>query len=245
MQIDTSYSVATPEGISLHLTPAGPVSRLYAWAIDVFIRLIIYIGLGILAEWFGKFGSGIAMIIIFFIEWFYPVLFEVFRHGQTPGKKMFRIYVAQESGAPVTFGASMVRNVIRFIDFFPLFYGFAFVSMLLTDKFQRLGDLAANTVVLYLPEGNKENKGLVNSTRLDDISTEHPPFSFTLKEQQALINFSSRIDTLNNERSDELARLTGKLVAGQEKPADYLYGIANSLLGKKASVSQTANKGNE
>lgn len=242
MQIDTSYSVATPEGISLHLTPAGPVSRLYAWSIDVFIRLFIYVGLGMLAEWFGKFGSGIAMIIIFFIEWFYPVLFEVFRRGQTPGKKMFNIYVAQESGAPVSFGASMVRNVIRFIDFLPLFYGFAFISMLLSDKFQRLGDLAANTVVLYLPE---ENNGLVKSTRLDEIPAEQPPFSLTLKEQQALINFSNRIDTLNTERSDELAKLTGKLVAGHEKPADYLYGIANSLLGKKAIRDKLTNKGTD
>lgn len=229
MQIDTSYSVATPEGISLHLTPAGPVTRLLAWSIDIFIRLFIYIGLSLLANLFSNFGIGIAMMIIFFVEWFYPVLFEVFQHGQTPGKKIFNIYVAQESGAPVSFGASMVRNIIRFIDFLPLFYGFAFISMLISDKFQRLGDLAANTVVLYLPEESTK----ANRDNLSEISAEIPPYAFSHKEQQTIINFANRASSLNKERSKELAELTEKLVENQQQPVEYIYALAKSLMGKQ------------
>ncbi len=227
--IDTSYSVATPEGISLHLTPAGPVPRLYAWVVDILIRLLIYIFLGFIANLLGNFGMGIASVVIFFIEWFYPVYFEVFHRGQTPGKKMFNMYVAQESGAPVSFGSSMVRNIIRFIDFLPLLYGFAFISMMLSDKFQRLGDLAANTVVLYLPQ---DKNLIVENKELENIPSEQAQIAFSLKEQQALISFSNRINTLNKERSDELAQLTGALVKDQQQPSRYLYAIANGLMGK-------------
>ncbi len=229
-QIDTSYSVATPEGISLHLTPAGPVPRIYAWGIDVLIRLIIYAFFGFFSNLLGNFGVGIYSIVVFFIEWFYPVYFEIFRNGQTPGKKMFEIYVAQESGAPVSFGSSMVRNIIRFIDFLPILYGSAFVSMILSDKFQRLGDLAANTVVLYLPT---ENSLIVENKELDKVPSEHAQVSFSLKEQQALISFSNRMGTLNEDRSDELASLTGDLVKDQSHPSRYLYAIANGLMGKR------------
>ncbi len=227
--IDTSYSVATPEGINLHLTPAGPVPRLYAWAIDILIRLIIYIFLGFVGNLLGNFGVGIISITVFFIEWFYPVFFEVFRSGQTPGKKMFNIYVAQESGAPVSVGSSMVRNIIRFVDFLPMLYGFAFISMLLSDKFQRLGDLAANTVVLYLPT---ENSLIVENEELEAIDAIQAQVPFSLKEQQALISFSNRMKTLNTERSFELAQLTGGLVKDQQNPTNYIYGIANGLMGK-------------
>lgn len=230
MQIDTSYSVATPEGISLNLTPAGPVPRLYAWVIDLFIRLVLYLGLTILLGYFGKFGAGITSIIIFFIEWFYPVFFEVLKNGQTPGKKSMGIYVAQESGAPVTTSASMIRNIIRFVDFLPFLYGFAFISMLLTNKFQRLGDLAANTVVLYLP--NEADKAK-QAKDLDTYPAAQPQVSFTLKEQQALISFSNRMNSLNKERSAELASLTGDLVKSHKEPVNYLYSVANWLVGKR------------
>ncbi len=229
MQIDTTYSVATPEGIHLHLTPAGPIPRIYAWSIDIFIRVFLYIGIGFTARLLGNFGAGLGLIVIFIIEWFYPVFFEVLYNGQTPGKKMFNLYVAQENGAPVSIGSSMVRNIIRFIDFFPLLYGFAFVSMMLSDKFQRLGDLAANTVVLYRPDNSTHS---LSNEELDTIKPQHPPFALTPKEQQSIINFSHRMHRLHHDRSDELARLTGDLVRDQKHPAQYLQAIANSLTGK-------------
>lgn len=227
--IDTTYSVATPEGIHLHLTPAGPIPRLYAWLIDTVIRFFLYILISFIANLLGNFGAGIAAIVIFFIEWFYPVFFEVLNNGQTPGKKAFNIYVALENGAPVSVGASMVRNIIRFIDFLPALYGFAFISMLLTNKFQRLGDLAANTVVLYKPTDQ-----LIADTpsEMDELPPEPLPVALTLKEQQSIINFSTRMNTLHEERREELARLTGTLVSEQKNPARYLSALAKTLVGK-------------
>ena len=229
-QIDTSYSVATPEGITLRLTPVGPVPRLYAWLVDTLIRIILYLFLAVISKALGNFGIGIVSIIIFLIEWFYPVFFEILYHGQTPGKKIFGIYVAHENGVPVTSSASLVRNIIRFIDFLPLFYGFAFVTMLLNQKFQRLGDLAANTVVLYLPPKSQK---LHENKEPETITAIPPPVSFTLKEQQAIISFSARTRFLNKERTKELAQqLTEGLITGQQDPVQYVNSIANGLMGK-------------
>ncbi len=229
IQIDTSYSVATPEGIHLHLTPAGPVPRMYAWSIDILIRIFMYIVIAFLANLLGNFGVGIALIGIFLIEWFYPVFFEVLKNGQTPGKKAFGIYVAQENGAPVAVGASMVRNIIRFIDFFPALYGFGFVSMMLNNKFQRLGDLVANTVVLYKPVDSEKP---VQNDELDKLPAQQLPIALSLKEQQSIISFANRLGSLHEERTKELAEFTGPLVAGQQNPAQYLYAIAKTLVGK-------------
>lgn len=72
---DTNYTVETPEGIELTLRVAGPVVRAFAWGIDFVIRSIIYIALAILFSQLGDFGTGLLLMSIFILEWFYPVLF--------------------------------------------------------------------------------------------------------------------------------------------------------------------------
>jgi len=226
MALDTRYHVNTPEGISLNLSPAGPVPRMLAWIIDILIRIginiIIYWGLSFL----GKTGLGIAMILTFLLEWFYPVYFELYKNGQTPGKKSFNLYVSMENASPVTPAASIIRNLLRFIDFLPLFYGFGFITMLLTKRFQRLGDLVANTVVLH--------KALEHPAIIEvDVPTIAPPAALTLKEQQALIRFHQRTNYLTKERADELAAHTKTLVKNEKEGAIQLLGMANWIMGAK------------
>lgn len=227
MALDTLYHVNTPEGISLRLSPAGPVPRMLAWMIDTLIRLAINFVLFTGFAFLGKTGLGIALILSFLLEWFYPVYFELFRNGQTPGKKSFNLYVTMENASPVTPAASIIRNLLRFVDFLPLFYGFGFVSMLLTRRFQRLGDLVANTVVLHKP--------LEQQHIADEINTPPvaPPLSLQLAEQQALIRFHQRNAYLTEERATELALLTGKLVEHEKQPTQKLLGIASWVLGSR------------
>ena len=87
--IDTLYSVNTPEGIALKLAPAGPVLRFYAWLVDTLIRYSVIIVIVAILGFMGRTGSGITLILVFLIEWFYPVYFELFHHGKTPGKSIF------------------------------------------------------------------------------------------------------------------------------------------------------------
>ncbi|OQX14760.1 MAG: hypothetical protein BWK73_08645 [Thiothrix lacustris] len=224
MRLDTTYTVNTPEGIALQLSPAGPAPRLLAWLVDLLLRGLVSALLFIALAMLGEMGIGIALILTFLLEWFYPVYFELRHQGQTPGKKMLAIYVAQADASPITFSASLVRNLLRVVDFLPLLYGFGFASMLLNQRFQRLGDLAANTVVLHKTQADTPNA-------LFAVAAIRPEFTLTLPEQQALMLFAQRSHTLTAARLDELAQMTGALVAQQSKPTPYLQGIACWLTG--------------
>ena len=231
--LDTIYTVNTPEGIDLQLSPAGPMPRMLAWMIDSLIRIVIYVITFILLAFLGSTGMGIALIITFVVEWFYPVYFELFKNGQTPGKKSLNLYVVQENGSPVTPSASMIRNLLRFVDFLPLFYGFALVSMLLNRRFQRMGDLVAGTVVLY-----KDDDTLLDSSKnneSEEISAIAPPVALQLEEQQALIQFQQRQKKLTAERAEELAGLSGLLVAEAKEgeKTKYLNGLSYWIAGKR------------
>ncbi len=224
MALDTLYHVNTPEGISLRLSPAGPVPRMLAWLIDILIRLAINGVFFAALAVFGKTGMGIALIFTFLLEWFYPVYFELYKNGQTPGKKLFNLYVTMENASPISPGASIIRNLLRFVDFLPLFYGFGFISMLLTRRFQRLGDLVASTVVLH--------KALdYPSIEEDKTQAIVPPLTLNLAEQQALIRYQQRIPYLTVERAEELAQLTGPLVESEQQPSTQLLGISNWIMG--------------
>lgn len=226
MALDTRYHVNTPEGISLSLSPAGPIPRMLAWMIDILIRIGINIIIYSIFAFLGKAGLGIAMILTFLLEWFYPVYFELYKNGQTPGKKSFNLYVSMENASPITPAASVIRNLLRFVDFLPLFYGFGFITMLLTKRFQRLGDLVANTVVLH--------KALEHPAITEvDVPTITPPVALTLKEQQALIRFHQRTNYLTKERADELAAHTKTLVKNEEEGAIQLLGMANWIMGAR------------
>ncbi len=229
--LDTIYRVNTPEGIHLTLSPAGPMPRMLAWLIDVLIRFIIYTITFIALAFLGASGMGLASIITFLVEWFYPVYFELFQKGQTPGKKSLNLYVAQDNGCPVTPSASMIRNLLRFVDFLPLFYGFGLASMLMNKRFQRLGDLVAGTVVLYKEEPLKQN--------LIDTQTNYspipPPIRLQIEEQQTILQFHQREQGLSQARAEELASLSGLLVkdAKEGQKTAYLKRLGDWIAGKQ------------
>lgn len=224
MRLDTTYTVNTPEGIALQLSPAGPIPRLLAWLLDLLLRSAISLLLVIMLAFLGKLGMGISMILIFLLEWFYPVYFELRHQGQSPGKKMLQLYVAQTDASPVTPSASIVRNLLRVVDFLPVLYGFGFASMVLNRRFQRLGDLAANTVVLHKTNHN----GHYTHIEAEPL---RPEVTLTLPEQQAIMLFAQRGNTLTASRLEELARMTGPLVDKQDNATGYLQGIAHWLTG--------------
>lgn len=224
--LDTYRTVETPEGVELRLRVAGPVVRSLAWAQDLLIRGGIYIGLSILLSLLGKFGWGALLIALFLIEWFYPVLFEVYRYGATPGKRAMGICVVNDDGTPVGWSASIIRNLLRYVDFLPFLYGFGLVTMLVRPDFKRLGDLAAGTCVVYRDE------------RVEGASTPaaqaHPlDFALGLDEQRAVISFAERSDQLSAERSAELASILAPCVKNAaHPPVNQLYAMANWLLGR-------------
>jgi len=228
--LDTTHAIETPEGVELQLHLAGPVVRALAWSIDMLIRIGIYIGLSIVLSMLGGLGTGLILISIFLLEWFYPVLFEVYRQGATPGKKQMGIKVLHESGTPISWSASMIRNLLRAVDFLPALYGFGLVSMLLNREFKRLGDLAAGTVVVYVETTHTQLQ--VPAARASKLTT-----PLTLAEQRAIVSFAERAQIFSEARAKELAHIAHPLIhfhpqATNVQDIQYLYEIANGLVGQ-------------
>jgi uncharacterized RDD family membrane protein YckC len=231
MMLDTRLGVETPEGVLLELKPAGLVPRFAAFAIDFLIRGAVYTILAISLSVAGRFGTGLFLIGLFLIEWLYPVLFEVWRQGATPGKRSMGIAVVEDNGLPVSFASSVVRNLLRFVDFLPLFYGAGIVSMLLTRDFKRLGDLAAGTRVVYVDPPARRRV-------LPDVAPEAPRALPGPAVQQALIELAERSARLTPERLSELCSLAGQALGlrtlpGAAAPESRIFAIAAWLLGRR------------
>jgi uncharacterized RDD family membrane protein YckC len=200
--LDTRYRVEIPGGIHLEAQVVGPVARCFAYLIDLVIRGVILAAL-LLASiplGFSGMGGGFFLIFAFFIEWLYPVLFEVLSRGQTPGKKLLGITVVNDDLSPVTPGTSLVRNLLRTVDFLPLFYLAGLVTMLCNRRFQRLGDLAAGTLVISTPRP-------ANPAPMADIVPLAPPMSLHRSEQTSIVNFLQRSSQLSQPRQQELAAI--------------------------------------
>ncbi len=225
--LDTIYRAETPESIELEAELAGPVVRVLAYTIDLCFRLVVLTVIGTVMQIFGNVGLGLMMIITFLMEWFYPVVFEVMRRGQTPGKSLMGITVVNIDLTPVSWSSSVVRNLLRVADFMPFFYMGGLISMSVSRHFQRFGDFAAGTLVIY-----KKDRDV--KLTLPDVQAVPPPVALDLEEQQALINFTQRHRQLSQPRQEELAMVLENF--GNKKSESritYLRGIGNWLLGDR------------
>lgn len=226
--LDTARRVATPEGVEITLRVAGPVPRALAYTLDLLLRGAIMFALMIAVSALGNFGSAIMLLGAFMLEWLYPVLFEVLSAGATPGKRAMGLIVLNDDGTPVRWPASLTRNLLRAIDFLPFLYFIGFVTMVANRDFKRLGDLAANTLVVY-----RDEKPAAAS--IPEASPIAPSIPLTLAEQRTLLDFSERSNRLTAERAAELAEIVAPLTTGHSGPAavQQLVGIANHLVGRR------------
>lgn len=142
------YRITTPDGIELDLQLAGLGSRFSAAAIDFLFKGLILIALVIVLLLAGGPAEALIIVASFLVYFGYDIVFEVGARGQTPGKKATGLRVLRRSGAPVDLPASAVRNLLRLIDGLPLSYLPGMISILVTRNHQRLGDLAAGTIVV-------------------------------------------------------------------------------------------------
>lgn len=148
--------IRTPEGIIFSQLLAGPVSRFFAWFIDLLCIQVILTVLGMVIGFLGIFTFGFALAF-YVIGWFvvsigYGIFLEWTWRGQTIGKRMFRLRVMDVEGMKLQFNQIVVRNLLRFVDSLPVVYFVGGVTCWLSPKCQRLGDIAANTVVIRNPK---------------------------------------------------------------------------------------------
>jgi uncharacterized RDD family membrane protein YckC len=224
--IDTLCAVETPEGVELAFSPAGPVPRALAWIVDAGIRCAVYLALASALHGLGRVGLGLTLLVLFLLEWFYPVGFEVLGGGQTPGKKLLGLRVLRADGAPVGWSRSTVRSLLAFADFLPFGFAAGLTAMLLGRRCQRLGDLAAGTLVVHVEPLQAHQAAQTGAEALA------PPFPLTLPEQRAIMGFAERAPGLTLERARELADLLEPLTGARgDEGVRRLNAMARSLRG--------------
>ena len=139
------------------------------------------------------------------LNWFYFVWYEV-RRGDSPGKKTMGLKVVTTSGATPTFGASMLRNLLRFADFLPFGYLFGVVTCLSNRNFQRIGDLVADTLVVYDAKPTEMENATALQTRVKNpVAHLAPRAVLSREEQSALVQFLDRSELWSPSRKEELA----------------------------------------
>lgn len=153
--------IATAESVELDFELAGPGSRFLALLVDTLISAamillaIIAILVTVSAAW-GKIpdavasiGASLSIISSFLIRWGYFLFFETRLSGQTPGKRLLGLRVIRDDGLPIGLRRSLIRNLLRVVDMLPPpLYLVGGISVLATRRGQRLGDIAAGTIVI-------------------------------------------------------------------------------------------------
>ncbi|MBQ1837331.1 MAG: RDD family protein [Neisseriaceae bacterium] len=214
---DTISAVISPEAVEIELRPAGLWVRSRAFLLDLVIRVGLAVAVFFLLLWtlpLAKgFSVGLYFIVIFLIYWLYPVLFEVFWHGQTPAKRMFGLRVVQDNGTPVSFTQSLIRNLMRTADMLPYAYGLGMSVMLLHPQFKRLGDILSGSLVIY----TDEPKIKINKQVFVGVKAIRPPIALTRDERLSLILFMERLPHLSVARQQELA---DELLRNSDIPAN-------------------------
>ncbi len=207
--IDTGLKIDSPEGISFSYELASLSDRGKAYGIDLLIRVAVVAVLGLIfALVLGPAilaGVGLWMIIYFVVEWGFYVVFETMWDGQSPGKRLFDLRVVKAAGHPIGFFDSVLRNLLRAADQLPLTYAVGAIALFATHRFQRLGDLAAGTVVVHEHKAWIERRQPRLDRAMGDSASSR--ISLSNRERQLLREFLARKDRLHPDRREQLAEI--------------------------------------
>jgi uncharacterized RDD family membrane protein YckC len=185
-----TLNIETPENVVFGFEIAGIGSRFLAALVDtsiiVLIQGIIVIGVTFLTnvlygstDWAAG-DSAVWMfaligLLLFAIFWGYYIFFEMLSNGQSPGKRIVGLRVLRSNGTPISLSESVIRNLVRLIDFMPVLYGIGVVTMFIDQRSRRLGDLAAGTLVIHeLKSISLANIGSSQPLMLHTLATNEP-----------------------------------------------------------------------
>jgi len=225
--LDTRRAIETPEGVEIQLRVAGPFVRGLAAMLDILIMMSIATALAQFLVFFGTIGNALLLIIMFVLYWFYPVLSEIYLQGATLGKKALSIKVLHDDGTEISWQASIIRNILRYVDFLPFGYCFGFLSIISNSDFKRLGDFTAGTLVVYTDVEIKNDDIPVKSPLM-------PLWQLKTDEQLAMMDFAERLKFLSPQRQNELSEILSDLTG--EKGIDGTTEIiqyANWIVGRR------------
>ena len=156
-----TLQICLPEGITFSMPLGGPVIRCVAFILDVvavlaagsLLQRILAAAEGI----FQDLGAGVLVIAYFAIWTLYGMLCEFYWNGQTLGKWLLGLRVVDATGLELQFYQVAIRNLVRSVDLLPAFGLVGGLTMLCNRRLQRLGDLAAGTIVIRTRRPSRPN----------------------------------------------------------------------------------------
>ncbi|HUR57656.1 MAG TPA: RDD family protein [Opitutaceae bacterium] len=211
--------VRTPEGVAFSFRLASPVLRLAALVIDwaaVAAAWSVLATLLALFQLVGRDVMGLVGTVAYFVlSEGYRIYTEWRWRGQTIGKRVLHLRVVDERGLRLTFAQVVLRNLLRFIDALPLAYLVGGVAALVTQRGQRLGDLAAGTLVIWEPEEAVPDPAIWQGEKYNSLRTHGAVVArlrqaVTPNEAQAAWQALARRDDLE---AGARVRLFGELAA--------------------------------
>ena len=182
----STLQIKTPEGIVFSQLLAGPVSRFLAWLIDLFaISALASIAgkvLGLLGVLSPNISTAVLTLSYFAISIGYGIALEWAWRGQTIGKKLCRLRVVDAEGMRLQFDQIVTRNLLRFVDMLPAFYFVGGLTCWLNRKCQRLGDIAANTIVIRTPTITEPDLDQLLAGKFNSLR-QHPHLAARLRQR--------------------------------------------------------------
>jgi len=150
-----TLTIRTPEGIEFSLLIAGPITRFLAWSVDFMailaVNKLLTVLLGVLGILSRDLASAASILGYFVVSIGYGIALEWYWNGQTLGKRLLRLRVNDVNGLQLQFSQIVIRNLLRFVDSLPILYLVGGLTCLISRRSQRLGDIVANTIVVWNP----------------------------------------------------------------------------------------------
>ena len=227
MEIGRAVTLRTPEGVAFTLLPAGPIARFAAWAVDLAVVSVVLLAAemaltltSLVSPDAGRAGG---IIAFFAVSLGYAMVCEWRYKGQTVGKRLLSIRVVDAEGMKLQPGQIIIRNVLRGIDSLPLCYMVGAISCMASHKSQRLGDIAANTMVIREPKVQKPDLEQLKSDKYNSLRA-YPLLAARLRQWTSQAEADIAVQALvRRDSMDPLARveLFGEIAARFKEGLDF------------------------
>ncbi|RJP24316.1 MAG: RDD family protein [Candidatus Abyssobacteria bacterium SURF_5] len=247
--------IRTSEGISFSLLLAGPVTRFFAWIIDLGCIIVItsvitqlLYSLNIISR---DFATAVIILLYFLVSIGYSIILEWYWRGQTLGKRLLGLRVVDEDGLRLKFSQIAIRNLLRFVDALPVFYLIGGTASVVTPRSQRLGDIAASTVVIRKRPDLKYDFGGLLSEKYNSFREyphlvarlrQHAPPEFTALALQAVQRRESLESGSRLELFKDIAAYIKSLV---KFPDEATFGLTDEQYVRNAVDSLFKERGRE
>jgi uncharacterized RDD family membrane protein YckC len=191
---------------------ASPITRFLAWSVDAAVISMLSSAtgtcLGVLGAVNVDMARAVTIICYFAISIGYGIAAEWYWRGQTVGKRLLRLRVMDEQGLRLRFNQIVIRNLLRAVDMLPGLYLLGGTASLLSARAQRLGDLAANTVVIRSPKITEPDLEQLVSGKFNSLR-QYPHLEARLRQRLSPAESAVLLDALlRRDDFESAARVT-------------------------------------